>query len=169
MIELELTDPHHLTVDYLGEPGNRTFYVQAEDTDQRASFLIEKEQVAALAQALEQLLHQLEDTPATDWDRTAMKLRRPLEERWRVGDIAVGADPESGRFFLELTEFVPDEGRDPWEARLWALSDQVRRLAAHAAEVLTQGRPRCRLCGRPMEADGAHVCPAENGHGDLAR
>ena len=169
MIGIELRAPHHLTADYLGEPGDRTFYLQAEDEHQRASFLLEKEQVAALAQALEQLLHQLDDAPATDWDRTAMQLRQPLAEQWRVGDIAVGADPESGHFFLELTELTGEDDREPWEARVWGVADQIRRLAAHAAEVVTQGRPRCRLCGRPEGPDGDHVCPATNGHGELAR
>ncbi|MDX1620963.1 MAG: DUF3090 family protein [Nitriliruptorales bacterium] len=169
MMGLELHEPHHLTADYVGEPGARTFYLQAEDEHQRASFLMEKEQVAALAQALEQLLHQLDESPATDWDRSAMQLRQPLEEQWRVGDIAVGADPESEQFFLELTEFVGEDEREPWQARLWAVADQTRRWAAHAAEAVTQGRPRCRFCGRPEGPDGDHVCPAMNGHGELAR
>lgn len=169
MIDVELTAPHHITADYLGEPGDRTFYLQAEDEHERASFLLEKTQVEGLAELLSQLLLQVEDTPATDWDRTAMSLREPLDERWRVGAISVGVDTDVGRFVLELTEFVPDDESEPWEARIWAHQDQVRRLAAHAAEVVTQGRPRCRFCGRPVGSDGEHVCPATNGHGELTR
>lgn len=170
MIEAELTDAHHVTAGYVGEPGDRTFYVQAEDPDQRVDLLLEKGQVEGLADLLAQLLARLDELPATDWDRAAMELREPLEPRWRVGEISVGLDPDDGRFLIELAELVlEDEEREPWEVRIWADLDQARRLAAHAAEVVTQGRPRCELCGRPMETDGSHVCPATNGHGRLTR
>lgn len=169
MIGIELSDPHHLTADYVGEPGNRTFYIQAEDETQRVSFLVEKEQVAALGTGLEQLLIQLDEPLMTDWDRTAMELRQPLNEQWRAGDITVGADPDVGKFFVGLTEYVGEEDREPWQARIWATLDQTRRLAAHASEVVTEGRPRCRLCGRPTGPEGDHVCPATNGHGHLSR
>lgn len=45
--------------------------------------------------------------------------------------------------------------------------DQARRLAGHVDVLVDQGRPRCRLCGRPMTSDAAHVCPSTNGHGRL--
>jgi hypothetical protein len=55
------------------------------------------------------------------------------------------------------------------ELRIWLDRDLARRLAAHATEIVGQGRPRCELCGRPTEPDGNHVCPATNGHGSLSR
>lgn len=169
MIEAELTAPHHLTAGYLGEPGQRTFFVQAEDATQRVTVLVEKEQVQGLADLLTQLLSRLDDEPATDWDRAAMALREPVEPRWRAGELSVGLDPERERFVLEFGELVPDEGQEPREVRFWADRDQVRRLAAHAVEVVGEGRPRCPLCGRPQDPSGDHVCPATNGHGRLTR
>ncbi|MBW3659455.1 MAG: DUF3090 family protein, partial [Actinobacteria bacterium] len=71
MIDLELPDPHHVTAGYVGVPGDRTFFVQAEDTVQRVTLLLEKGQVAGLAQLLAQLLARVEDEPASDWDRDA--------------------------------------------------------------------------------------------------
>lgn len=174
MIDVELTDPHHVTVGYTGVPGERTFFVQAADEVEHVTLVLEKEQVAGLAELLAQLLARLDDEPATDWDRAAMELRAPVEPRWRVGDISVGLDPELGRFVLEFGELAVDEDDpeaeiDPREVRVWADQDQARRLAAHALEVVGQGRPTCQLCGRPTEPDGSHVCPAANGHGRLAR
>ena len=169
MIEIELTEPHHVTAGYVGEPGDRTFYLQAEDTEQRVTILLEKEQVQGMADLLTGLLARLDDEPASDWDRDAMELRQPIEERWRAGDISVGLDVERGRFVVELEEFTGEEEIDPREVRIWIDQDQARRLAAHAADVVTQGRPRCRLCGRAIAADGSHVCPATNGHGKLSR
>jgi uncharacterized repeat protein (TIGR03847 family) len=175
LIESELTDPHHLTVGFVGEPGRRTFHVQAEDVSERVTLVVEKEQVEALGELLAQLLGRLDDGPATDWDRAAMALREPIDPRWRVGEISVGFDPDNDRFLLEFGEFVPDleavdaDALDPREVRLVADRDQARRLAAHAIEIVGQGRPRCQLCGRPTALDGSHVCPATNGHGRLPR
>jgi uncharacterized repeat protein (TIGR03847 family) len=168
MTEIVLDQPHHVTVGYVGVPGDRTFYVQAEDEHQRISLLLEKTQVAGIGDLLAQLLARLDDEPASDWDRDAMALRDPVDPRWRVGDIQVGLDPDQGRFVIELTELTPeDEEGDT--LRFSIDQDQARRLAAHADEVVGQGRPRCRLCGRPMEPDGTHVCPSTNGHGTLSR
>lgn len=169
MIDVELTDPHHVTAGYVGQPGERTFFVQAEDGERRVDILLEKEQVQGLADLLAQLLARVGDAPATDWDRTSMALREPLDPRWRAGAITVGLDPDAARFVVELVELSQEEVDDPLEVRIWTQQDQARRLAAHAAEVVAEGRPRCQLCGRPMEADGDHVCPATNGHGRLTR
>lgn len=168
MTSAELQQPYHVTADYVGEPGERTFYVQAEDDDLRVTLLVEKEQVAGLAQVLRGLLAELDDAPVDDWDRQAMSLRAPLEPLWRVGEITVGLDPDAGRFMLDAVELTPDETDDAGRVRIWIDRDQARRLAAHAAAVVGEGRPRCRLCGRPLEV-GGHVCPATNGHGKLTR
>ncbi|MTV26295.1 DUF3090 family protein [Nitriliruptoraceae bacterium ZYF776] len=176
VIDVELTDPHHVTAGYTGVPGDRTFFVQFQDEAELVTLAVEKAQVVGLGELLAQLLVRVDDAPATDWDRAAMELRDPIEPRWRVGAIQVGLDPERGRFVLEFGEvaFVEDEDDEddepePREVRVWADQDQARRLAAHCAEVVEQGRPRCQLCGRPTEADGSHVCPATNGHGRLTR
>lgn len=174
MIDVELTDPTHLTAGYTGQPGSRTFFVQAADEHTQVTLQAEKGQVAGIAELLGQLLSRLDDVPATDWDRDAMALRRPIEARWQIGAIQVGLDPEGGRFLLELSEFVVEDevtgqAPEPREVRIWADQDQARRFAAHGEEVIGQGRPRCELCGRPTDLDGSHVCPSTNGHGRLHR
>ena len=176
MIDVELTDPHHVTVGTVGEPGARTFHVQAQDEDHLVTLVLEKQQVAGIGDLLAQLLARVEDRPATDWDRAAMALREPIEPRWRVGELGVGMDDTGERFVLEFSELlVVDDDTDleevpePREVRVWCNHDQARRLAAHADELVGQGRPRCQLCGRPMAADGTHVCPSTNGHGRLTR
>jgi uncharacterized repeat protein (TIGR03847 family) len=182
VIDAELIDPHHVTAGYTGVPGDRTFFVQAADETEHVTVLVEKAQVGGLSGLLSQLLGRVDDTPATDWDRAAMDLRTPIEPRWRVGAVQVGLDPERGRFVLEFAEFDVEEEAageadpsaevgepDPRELRIWADQDQARRLAAHCAEVIGEGRPRCQLCGRPTDPDGRHVCPSTNGHGKLSR
>ena len=168
MAEITLDQPHHVTAGFVGVPGDRTFYVQAEDAHQRVTLVLEKSQVAGISELLTQLLARVDDTPASDWDRDAMALRDPVEPRWRVGEIGAGLDPQLGRFVLELSELVAEDEEGEL-VRFSIDQDQARRLAAHAEEVIGQGRPVCQLCGRPTEPDGSHVCPSTNGHGRLTR
>lgn len=163
----ELPAPHHATAGWVGVPGDRTFYLQFQDDEELVTILCEKGQVAGISELLAELLAHVDDEPATDWDREAMELRDPVEPRWRLGQIAVGVDPDDERFVVELSELVPDEA-EAEQVRAWLNRDQARRLAAHAAEIVGEGRPRCQLCGRPEEP-GGHVCPATNGHGRLSR
>lgn len=171
----EFATPFHVTAGYLGQPGSRTFFLQAQDEHELLTVVCEKGQVDGLGDLLVRVLAELEDTPATDWDRDAMELREPVEPSWRVGTIGVGVDPDAGRIVLELSEFTPpgeDEVdellADTEEVRLWLDRDIARRLAAHCKEVVGEGRPTCELCGRPMSPGGRHVCPRTNGHGRLS-
>ncbi len=167
MSDLEVTDPHHLTADYVGQPGERTFYLQAEDAFTRVDLLLEKVQVAGLAELLGELLGRIDDAPASDWDREAMALREPLEPRWRVGELAVGMDPDRGRFVLDLTEVNPDVEPEQWqEVRIWFSQDQARRVSAHANERVGEGRPPGET-NVVKDVTGKVVFPSTNGHGKL--
>lgn len=160
---IELSDPQHLTADFTGEPGERTFYLQASERGQLVAVLVEKQQVAALAEALVQLLEEVGEEPPTVWDIASMRLRDPIAPRWRGGQLSVGIDPALGRFVLDVEEVVgDDEEREPERLRVWFDEGQAARLAAHGTWAVEQGRPVCELCGLPRDADG-HVCPRSNG------
>ena len=166
----DFATPFHVTAGYLGQPGSRTFFLQAQDDHELLTVVCEKGQVDGLGDLLVRVLAELDDVPATDWDRDAMELREPVEPAWRVGTIGVGVDTDAGRIVLELAEFVTDEDAEVGaeEVRLWLDRDIARRLAAHCKEVVGEGRPTCELCGRPMSPGGDHVCPRTNGHGRLS-
>jgi uncharacterized repeat protein (TIGR03847 family) len=53
--------------------------------------------------------------------------------------------------------------QEPGRIRFWATREQMLSLARHGAVVCAQGRPRCQLCGNPIDPEG-HQCPALNGH-----
>lgn len=125
----------------------------------------------------------------------APDLRSPLDPEFRVGPMALGFDADRDLVLLQCEEFVPDaddddaddEDADDEDAddplvselrsllgeatsdaatvRMWATRDQMATLARHAQEVVAAGRPRCKLCGNPIDPDG-HFCPARNGHRD---
>lgn len=164
---LTLDSPHHVTAGTVGEPGNRTFLVQVEDTAHRVTVVAEKQQVAGIADLVARLLVRLDLAPATDWDETAMALREPLDPSFRVGEIELALDPDAERIIVQLTGLDVD-AEAPFDAVAFSIdTDQARRLAGHIDVLVDQGRPRCELCGRPMAEDGTHVCPSSNGHGRL--
>jgi len=158
----------------VGEPGDRTFYLQARSADQFVTLVVEKEQVRALAVSIEQMLSHLpdEEEPAPEVPIEEADIEPPFLAEWRVGPMALQYDEDSDRIVLVASEAPPltdpDEPSEVDEAdlataRFVATRAQMRALAEHAAEVVEAGRPRCRFCGNPMDPEG-HICPAMNGH-----
>jgi uncharacterized repeat protein (TIGR03847 family) len=155
-----------LTVGTLGEPGNRTFYLQGVYGLESYAVVIEKEQANALAQALEETLSKLEDDyelrPARA-DRVAardLEMQLPIEERFRVTTLGIGYESTSGMLVISC------EGGDATEemiVRYWITRDQGAALIRHTRSVIAGGRPICPLCGQAMDPEG-HFCPRQNGH-----
>jgi uncharacterized repeat protein (TIGR03847 family) len=169
MSEIELT-PDIFSTDYVGEPGARTFYLQARTEATTSSFLVEKQQVAVLADRLRDLLVMIDNDDtiksAVSARDPALMLEAPVEPEWRVGDMGLAYDEESDRVIVLLQEApmqeepVPD---DEDSIRLMLRRDQARTFVLHAIAVVAEGRPICQLCGLPMDPAG-HQCPASNGH-----
>jgi uncharacterized repeat protein (TIGR03847 family) len=154
-----------ITLDAVGEPGERTFYVQAQSGPLIVTLLVEKEQVRLLAEALLQLLGTLPETdegPAPDAE--ALSLEGPLEPEWRVGEMAIEYEEANGGVEILITEIESEEDTEIGaRARFMVSRAQARAMALHALEVVAAGRPRCQFCGYPLEPEG-HICPAMNGH-----
>lgn len=159
-----------LTAGAVGEPGARSFYIQARAFGDEVALLVEKEQVRMLAQLAQELLSRLDVTVTPDdLDTTSQQLREPVEPRWRAGSMSLGMDTDGSQFVLEAEELTEEsEEREPAVARFWMSREQLIALAAYAAYAVEAGaRERCRLCGRPIDPVDGHVCPATNGHGPL--
>jgi uncharacterized repeat protein (TIGR03847 family) len=187
---MELGPVDRITTDAVGEPGQRTFYLQARAGGDLVTVVVEKEQVVLLSQSVLELLADvtLETGALDDAD---LALEEPVDPRFRAGRLSIGYDPDQDRFLLEITEYDPNEdeqdegsGVEPEEEpeeealirsltealaddretiRLWASREQMLALSRHGAEVAERGRPTCRFCGNPIDPEG-HVCPATNGH-----
>lgn len=154
----------------VGEPGSRVFYLQARKGSDYRALVLEKGQVAALAQVAQQLLaaNGITVTP-DDLDERAQRLVEPVVPDWRAGSLSLGGDEDGERFVLEAQELVvEEEEQDRGVARFWLGRDELVALAAHAAYAVEAGaRERCRFCNRPIDPVSGHVCPAMNGHGPL--
>lgn len=165
----ELDPVTRITAGAQGEPGSRIFYLQARSGDQLVTLLAEKEQIGALAASLEQLLDALpeaeEAEEAEQETEGELSLEEPVLPEWRIGPMALHYEESRDLIVLIASELIEAEESDdePATARFVTSRSQARALAEHADVVVRAGRPRCRFCGFPMDAEG-HICSAMNGH-----
>ena len=179
MIELDPVD--RITAGAVGEPGQRVFYLQARQSERLVTILIEKQQVELLSASLVEILARSGKETGQGPSDEELGLEEPVIPEWRAGRLSVGYDEDRDLVLLECEEIGPeieddtDEEEDeddepqlltaeePGRVRFWASREQALALARHGAEVAAAGRPRCELCGNPIDAEG-HICPALNGH-----
>lgn len=160
----EFTDADRVTVGAVGAPGRRVFLLQAQAGDTAATLKVEKQQVAALAEAI---LERLQDLPVTGALPQDLDLVAPLEVAWQVGAMGLGYLETLDRIVLDAVELMAlDEEGEPVEgaARLRVLltREQAQALAIRASDLVEAGRPPCPLCGHPLDPAG-HTCPKKNG------
>ena len=171
--------PERFVAGTVGEPGDRSFYLQAIQEARTVSVLLEKQQVSVLADRIGALLQEVarrfgsdglaDEEPRTDLDPLAV----PLEEEFRVGTMGLGWDSESRSIVVELlavTEEEVDESvvlddteEGPDALRVFLSPVQARAFADRAERVVTAGRPPCPLCAEPLDPEG-HVCVRLNGY-----
>lgn len=182
--------PDRFVVGTVGLPGRRSFFLQATSAGRTTSVALEKTQVAALAERIDELLDEVvrrsggnAPVPAVapaELTDTA-PLETPVEEEFRVGTMALAWDGEDERMIVEaqaLVELDADSDEDLAEAEERLLQDDengppmlrvrmtgtmARAFAKRALEVVNAGRPPCPLCSLPLDPEG-HVCPRQNGY-----
>jgi len=174
--------PERFVAGAMGQPGDRTFFLQARDGSRVVSVVLEKTQVAVLAERLGSLLFELdrrgiiqasEDAAATD----SAPLDEPLQEAFRAGTLTLGWDGGSERVLIEARAMTegdeapadePEESADDDEDgpdlfRVRLSADAARAFVDRAIRVVQAGRLPCPLCGAPLDP-GGHICPRRNGH-----
>lgn len=153
----------------IGEPGNRTFRLLARNDRSLAALWLEKEQLQALAVAAEELLAQIRGTGPDEGFEEADPARdfpgRPDVE-FKVGQLGIGYDQE-GAFFVLLAYEIDANPEEPATFRCLLSRPQLAGLGRQSQRVCAAGRPRCVLCGAPLEP-APHFCPPSNGHGTEA-
>lgn len=156
-----------ITAHAVGQPGQRTFYVQARRGRELVSLIAEKEQIRALAQAIDRLIEELsEKYPLLSSSddlliASDMSLEEPLEAQFRIAQMGIGYDADRDMIILVLQGVPEEEGGAAQTARFGASRQQMRALSDHAAAVVARGRRICGNCGRPINP-GGHFCPQMN-------
>ena len=162
MTDIDLPEADVVTVGYVGGPGSRVFYLQAWEPGRVHSLKLEKQQVAALGEAITEVLADV----VVEGDVVALPdVNDPGTPDWIVGTMGLTTvDETTGRITLVLHELRTSDDEDDVGrvARLGLSIAQLAALAVRCEEAIAGGRPNCPLCGRPMDPEG-HVCPKTNG------
>ena len=180
--------PERFVAGTVGEPGQRTFFLQAREGVRVVSVALEKQQVEILGERIDELLDELlaaggiasvipAMTPVEQVDSGPLEL--PIVEEFRAGTITLSWDAEDERVVVEVFPVVeivvpieadeddlvdlPIDEPEPEELFVVRLTPtQARVFATRAASVVSAGRPACQFCGGPVDPSG-HLCPRANG------
>lgn len=149
-----------VTAGAVGEPGKRAFYLQVRTSGELVSLALEKDQLRALTERLQEVFAHASVPPAGKLPD--MTLEEPINPKWRVGFMTLTFSQDDKNFEVSLVELV-EEGDQPATGHFRASLAQMQALARHAAAVISAGRPPCPMCGGPSDHDGG-VCPRLDGH-----
>jgi uncharacterized repeat protein (TIGR03847 family) len=184
--------PDRFVAGTVGQPGNRTFFLQARRGSSLVSVVLEKVQVAVLAERLTLLLAEVARlgvpvpealAPADD---DIAPLDEPLVEAFRVGTMTLAWNGDSDEIVVEARARIEidedgdeeDDEADEREEELEISDDdpdgpdlvrvrltpmRARAFAERALRTIAAGRPPCPLCGQPLDPTG-HLCPRRNGY-----
>jgi uncharacterized repeat protein (TIGR03847 family) len=172
--------PDRFVAGTVGEPGDRTFYLQASEDVRTISVTIEKQQVVVLAERLGSLLEEVanrfgadvpEDVPDDLVDVDPLEV--PVEEEFRVGTMGLGWDADRRAVVIELLAItdgevdeavvLDDTDEGPDAVRVFLSPVAARAFAERADRVINAGRRPCPLCAEPLDPAG-HICPRQNGY-----
>lgn len=176
----EYDPPERFVAGTVGAPGQRTFFLQASSAGRITSVALEKQQVAVLAERIDELLDDVVRRTGGEAAVPALAptsladtspLVTPVEEDFRVGTMSLAWDGDAERVVIECLEvgeeataegdLTPQPGAGMLRVRLSGAT--ARAFAQRAGAVVAAGRPPCPFCGNPLDAEG-HVCPRANGH-----
>lgn len=179
----EYDPPERFVAGTVGEPGQRTFFLQAAAGGRITSVALEKQQVTVLAERVDALLDEVvrrsggeasvPAVPVADTEDTD-PLDVPIEEDFRVGTMALTWDGDDEMVVIEaqaVTEgdaddeaTLIDETEDgPPLLRVRISGVTARAFVKRALALVAAGRPPCPFCGNPLDPAG-HVCPRANGY-----
>ena len=183
-------EPERFVAGTVGDPGARTFFLQARDGGRLVSVVLEKAQVSVLAERLSALLDELGrrglELPGSSAEvggpTDSAPLDEPLVEAFRAGTLTLTWDGDRERIIVEAREITVDDEADdddeetegpvvvadddedgPDLIRVVMRPATARGFADRATFIVGSGRPPCPLCGRPLEPQG-HICPRRNGY-----
>jgi uncharacterized repeat protein (TIGR03847 family) len=111
-VDIDLGPVDRITTDAVGQPGERTFFLQARRGDRLVTVLIEKQQVQLLAASVVEILARIGKETGEGSPEEEMGLENPLLPEWRVGRLSIGYEEDRDLLMLEAEELVPEPEDD---------------------------------------------------------
>jgi uncharacterized repeat protein (TIGR03847 family) len=170
-IEMDLNPIDWITIDAVGQPGERVFYIQGKQAEKTVTILLEKIQVQTLCVGIEQFLLEINQKypdlagANPEYQEEAMHIQMPVDPIFRAGEIGISYDVDEDRAIVVIREILTDQEAEEEisEVRYWCTRSQISALSKWGIELSSRGRPICPQCGEPMDPAG-HLCPKKNGH-----
>lgn len=180
----EFDDTDAFATGAIGQPGERTFYVQIRAEGRTIAVKCEKQQVAQMAEHLRNMLADV-GSPAQPPSPQIAMLESPVEPDFVLGTIGLGVDHASQRLVVQLEEAVavdPEDLEDVDTEDPEAVMEFIRRMEDEteasmvrvlltpaqavafcdmAENIVLAGRSMCKWCGGPIDRSG-HACPKMN-------
>ena len=152
--------PDRFVAGTVGQPGNRTFYLQAVHDKRVISVILEKQQVAVLAERIAALLLEINRRfgtpipPETGEVEDLSPLITPVDAEFRVGTMGLGWDSEAQTVVVELlavseTEFdasvvLDDAEEGPDAVRVFLTPESARQFATRLVDGIEPNEERMR-------------------------
>ena len=129
--------PDRFVAGTVGQPGERTFFLQAREGNRITSVVVEKQQVSVLAEHLDKVLDEVlrrsgpsaQVPPAHDRPTDTDPLDAPITEEFRVGTMTIAWDAEIHKIVIELFSNVDADDDDDFDA-----DEELSAAAAAALE-----------------------------------
>ncbi|WP_432560461.1 DUF3090 domain-containing protein [Granulicoccus sp. GXG6511] len=194
IVEHRYDAPDRFVSGTVGEPGDRTFFLQARQGNRLTSVTCEKQQVSVLAEHVDRVLAEIARLsgglvsvpPERDTAYDNEPLDAPITEEFRVGTMTIAWDPSDSRIVIEMFSVSEEEldievddtaGADE-AAEALARAEAERagevlivRIAPTAARDFVARSMALVAAGRPacpfcqQPIDpDGHICPRANGY-----
>ena len=159
----EFSDVDGFACGTVGPKGRRVFFLQVRE----ASLKMEKQQVAALAKFLGEMLGDIDEKHGPSLADSTSEIPdeadfcEPEGPDWIVGTIGAAYEESNRRIILWIEELTDEDEEEAASARIALRPEQVAGFILQANALVAAGRPPCPYCGAPLNHDDG-FCPCWN-------
>lgn len=180
----DFSEPDFFEPEAIGRPGNRRFRLIAGKGTLTASLWLEREDVQALALAMQQMVLEVTGNDILRLEGVEPSAPGPMprpdfpeepDVEFAVGRWALGYDEDQQLVIflaaaidsVQTVEPAEDETIDP-QFRTSLTHEAAEQFTRTVESIVSAGRPRCPLCGQALDfVDQPHGCVKQNGHRHL--
>ena len=139
--------PERFVTGTVGEPGSRTFFLQARSGTRVVSVALEKQQVAALAERVDELLDEVMGSETSTAVIPAVAplglqdtdpLEQPIDEEFRAGTMTLSWDPDDERIVIEVFPYTEAAVVSPEQVDQDFEEPEPDRSEEHTSELQSQ-------------------------------
>ncbi len=141
----------------IGEPGHRVFMLEFVADGITNAYVLEKLQVAALAEEAQRLVRD-RGLVGAGLSIEPGEVHEESPVAYRVGGLQLTLEDDSDVATIVIISTEPDDPAAEYEVTL----PQLDAFAREALVTVEAGRPACPKCGLAMDPEG-HNCPRSNG------